>query len=535
MDDMPRLAQILKNIFYYAEVDGHSNAEIQHAIYAVITGGDTDTKPRGWGEDSLEHKAWKGGDIGKDTELWVYLPHPDEITRGNGKGYIISTLDQAFVRGVPKTSPEPSNPTVATKVNPKEIKAAKDQTFTDTVTLNNLTVGTEYTITGMLMDKSTQSEVAAKCSPVTFTADAASMEKEMTFTVDASSFAGKSLVVFETLSWTEDGESKSVGHNDYEDASQTLTVKKDEEPSGDEPYLKTEAKNTYISPAKNQSITDEVEYGGLTNGEDYVMVGVLKNKTTGETVNSKCTPVNITDAYESGVELMDFTKIDASGLKDGDQIVVFEYLYKGTKAGTPGDGTEIAKHEDINDEAQTVTVVDGKITLKKTSDIEDAEVGDVIPYEITVSSTRNIASVVDIGDYLGEYLEFVSASDGGELVDEDMKTVYWSAVEVPAKGSTTVTIKAKIKSGSGNKVVNEAYVGDDYNFANPMGSDDDSAVLGVYESSDKNGSNGNKNSTSKTKGAKTGDATRITLFVVVLILAAAFAATMIVRRRRSDR
>lgn len=648
LDDMPRLAQILQNIFYYAKADSHSDSEVQSAIYAVITGGDTDTKPRGWNEDSLEHKAWKGGDIGKDVQLWVYLPHPDAITKGNGKGYNITSMDQAFVRGITKDTPEPTEPKVATKVNPKEINAAKGQTFTDTVTLNNLTVGTEYTITGKLMNKDTQSEVtSAICEPVTFTADAASMEKEMKFTVDASSLAGKSLVVFETLSWTVDGEQKSVEHADFDDADQTLTVKeesgvsvkikkadmggkelegaelvvkgadgteidswtsttqaheitvapgeytlkevnapegyqkvtteiefsvdaegkvtvkttsvepagavevdsngvlilKDElkkdggDDSGDKPYLQTEAKNTYISPAKNQSITDEVEYGGLKNGEDYVIVGVLKNKSTGETVSSECKPVKIKDASESGVELMDFLKIDASGFQDGDQIVVFEYLYKGTTPGTPGDGTEVAKHADINDEAQTVTVVDGEISLLKTTDIKNAKVGDVIPYEITVSSTRNVTSVVNLEDYLGDNLEYVSASDGGELIGEDTQTVLWSSLEVPANGSATVTIKAKIKNGSGKSVVNEAYVADDYNIDNPMGNDDDSAVLGVYESSDENKNSKNKDGTgtSKTKGAKTGDATKIALFVVVLILAAALTATMIVRRRRSDR
>ena len=304
--------------------------------------------------------------------------------------------------------------------------------------------------------------------------------------------------------------------------------------SGDKPYLQTEAKNTYISPAKNQSITDEVEYGGLKNGEDYVIVGVLKNKSTGETVSSECKPVKIENASESGVELMDFSKIDASGFQDGDQIVVFEYLYKGTTPGSPGDGTEVAKHADINDEAQTVTVVDGEISLLKTTDVEDAKVGDVIPYEITVSSTRDVTSVVNLEDYLGDNLEFVSASNGGELIGEDTQTVLWSALEVPANGSATVTIKAKIKNGSGKSVVNEAYVADDYNIDNPMGNDDDSAVLGVYESSNNN-KDKNGTGTSKTKGAKTGDATKITLFIVVLILAAALTATMIIRRRRSDR
>ncbi|MBO6109654.1 MAG: VaFE repeat-containing surface-anchored protein, partial [Methanobrevibacter sp.] len=122
-----------------------------------------------------------------------------------------------------------NGPTVATKVNPSEIEAATNQRFVDTVYLSGLIKGVEYTITGTLMDKDTQSEVEAIAEPLTFVATAESEEKEIEFKLDASKLAGKSVVIFETLSWSVNGETKSVTHGDYDDTDQTVNVKKVEE------------------------------------------------------------------------------------------------------------------------------------------------------------------------------------------------------------------------------------------------------------------------------------------------------------------
>ncbi len=118
------------------------------------------------------------------------------------------------------------------------LTADTDQIITDTVTLSDLTPGVEYTLTGKLMDKETESVICTS-EPLTFKAENKGEVKEITFTFDATNLAGKELVVFQTLSWMEDGVERSVKHADYNDADQTVTVP--EQLTGDLVVTKTVA------------------------------------------------------------------------------------------------------------------------------------------------------------------------------------------------------------------------------------------------------------------------------------------------------
>ena len=293
-------------------------------------------------------------------------------------------------------SPEPVTPTVKTKVNPNEIEAAPDQTFVDTVTLTGLQEGVEYTITGKLMDKAEQAEVTATCEPYTFTAtaeDAAaeSVEKEMTFTVDASELAGKELVVFETLSWTVDGEGKSVEHNDFDDSDQTVTVKeKTEEPKV--PTVTTKVSPNEIEAKPNQTFIDTVILTNLQEGVEYTITGKLMDKAEQAEVTATCEPITFVataeDAAAESVEKeMEFT-VDATEFAEK-ELVVFETL-----SWTVDGEEKSVEHNDYDDADQTVTVKKapsapgtpgeeevGQFTVKKTVDASaDAET----VFEITV-------------------------------------------------------------------------------------------------------------------------------------------------------
>lgn len=96
----------------------------------------------------------------------------------------------------------------------------------DIVSYKNLTPGKEYTIKGILMDKSTGKpfEIDGKnvTSEVTFTPEKSSGEVKVSFNFDASGIkTNTELVVFETL-YREGVE--IAAHADIDDKGQTVTV-----------------------------------------------------------------------------------------------------------------------------------------------------------------------------------------------------------------------------------------------------------------------------------------------------------------------
>lgn len=106
------------------------------------------------------------------------------------------------------------------------VKADKKVTITDTIKYTNLIPGKEYTISGVLMDKTTSKALLIDGKKVTstktFRPDNANGSIEMSFTFDASSLAGKDVVVFETLRYND----KTVAiHKDINDEGQTVKVK----------------------------------------------------------------------------------------------------------------------------------------------------------------------------------------------------------------------------------------------------------------------------------------------------------------------
>ena len=109
-----------------------------------------------------------------------------------------------------------------------------NETIADTIHMTGLTAGRTYKIEGKLMNKRTGAEVPnVTVSPVTFTATAATMDKEMTFTFDSKKLADNdSVVVYETLyrtsaanaSETVPSAGKEIAsHRNINDAGQTVT------------------------------------------------------------------------------------------------------------------------------------------------------------------------------------------------------------------------------------------------------------------------------------------------------------------------
>ena len=273
------------------------------------------------------------------------------ISRNNTTIYL-GTIDDQF-EGVPEIG------TTATVDGEHVAEPAEEITLVDTVTYKNLKVGQTYKLSGILMDKETGEPLLVNEQPVTaeleFTPISSEGSVELAYTFDGSALAGKSVVVFEDLYQDENA---VASHADINDEGQTVTF--------GQPEIRTTATidgEKTAKPAEQITITDTVEYSGLTAGQEYKLVGVLMDKETGEPllvgeeqVTSEATFI---PAEPNGTIDVLFT-FDASALT-GKAVVVFETLYIGEE--------EVTSHTNIEDEGQTVTFVEGpKIGTTATVD-----------------------------------------------------------------------------------------------------------------------------------------------------------------------
>lgn len=154
-----------------------------------------------------------------------YLPNEENytVTISENKEIIEITVENDKI---------PELGTTATIDGKKEFTANGDITIDDVVSYKNLTVGKEYTVSGVLMDKSTGKAFLVDgkevCSEVTFTPETADGEVTVSFTFDGSVITKDTeIVVFETL---HRDETEIAVHADIEDKDQTVTIHPQPEP-----------------------------------------------------------------------------------------------------------------------------------------------------------------------------------------------------------------------------------------------------------------------------------------------------------------
>ena len=219
--------------------------------------------------------------------------------------------------------------------------------ITDTVTYTNLLKGETYTLSGVLMDKDTGKELLVDGEPVTqemaFTAGRASGTKKLKFELDTTGLAGKSFVVYETLT-LEDVE--VAEHKDINDEGQTIHIPAAQTTATDD------SSKINVSEAKKEiSVTDTVAYRNLVPGKEYTVRGKALDKETGEPLtdadgNELVSTAKFTAASADGSVDVKFT-FDGTAMA-GRSVVFFENVYYTDKL--------IAVHADIDDEAQTVHI-----------------------------------------------------------------------------------------------------------------------------------------------------------------------------------
>lgn len=228
-----------------------------------------------------------------------------------------------------------------------------EQTFThvggtlhDKVSYSGLKPGTQYRVTGEVMDQDT-GEGTGIVGETEFTPETSSGTTTVSFTVPPE-HAGSTLVVFEKLYAITGDDQDDVllaVHEDLDDQRQTVTV------APYEPKIGTSARDgvdgdDFLPETGEASVVDEVKYTGLIPGREYRVAGELMVRdgsetgtATGITAEATFTP----EAPDGSVELV-FT-IPADQLQ-GETIVVFERLFQDKK--------EVAVHADIKDEKQTM-------------------------------------------------------------------------------------------------------------------------------------------------------------------------------------
>lgn len=230
----------------------------------------------------------------------------------------------------------------------KEVGATEVFTLEDVITYKHLVPGKEYTVKGVLMDKSTEKELLIDgkkiTSEVKLIPEEPTGEVIVSFELDARYIKENTdIVVFESL-YSKDKE--LAVHADIEDEGQAVTVKI--------PEIGTKASvdgKKEFTANGDVTIDDVVSYKNLTVGKEYTVSGVLMDKATGkaflvdgEEIRSE---VTFTPETADGEVTVSFT-FDGSVINKDTEIVVFETLYR--------DGKEIAVHDDIDDKDQTVTI-----------------------------------------------------------------------------------------------------------------------------------------------------------------------------------
>ena len=281
--------------------------------------------------------------------------------------------------------------TQATIGEEKEATIDGPITIDDVVAYKNLTPGKEYSVYGILMDKTTGEALKVAGEEIhaesTFTPKTADGETVVQFTFDTTGLVDSTeIVAFESLS--REG-IELAAHANIEDPAQTVKV------TVTGPRIGTKATidgKKEVSTDGLITIEDVVSYKGLTAGKEYKLTGMLMNKTTGEPFKLNGEEIRaevvFTPEKSEGEVTVSFP-FDTSWVNATTDIVVFEKLSLG--------GKEVAVHEDIGDKEQTVTIIvtrpeiGTKATIggkKEAAPSKEITIDDVVSYKNLTPGTE---------------------------------------------------------------------------------------------------------------------------------------------------
>lgn len=293
----------------------------------------------------------------------------------------------------------------------------------DKVTYANLFPNRDYKLTAELHDSATGDILLdASGHPISvekhFTAQSPTGFETVEFTIDTISIGGKTVTVYERL--YDDGGSLIAEHADKSDVNQQVTVIV--------PEIGTTAVDAAdgdksVATDDKATVTDRVAYKNLVPGKEYTVKGTLHVKKTDGEGNINGEPLKVDgkpvkaetvftpDAPEGTVDVT-FT-FDTLALKDKTKLVAFESLEH--------DGHELATHADIEDEGQTVTIRNPRITTSALDGIDgdknivtddETVIVDTVKYsglipgkEYTLKGSMQVKKSDEDGNFTAEPLE----------------------------------------------------------------------------------------------------------------------------------
>lgn len=259
-----------------------------------------------------------------------------EWSDDNGSGQYLEKTDDGWKLVEFSDSADMSNSKEIGTYTDDQVKLTKD---TPVLPLNP-----DYEAIAKVMQENPDIVSCLSIQKKTFTPEEQSGTVSMDFPINSIYNEDTETVVFEFLF---KGSELIANESDIQNEGQTVEIVT--------PKLsttatdKTDGDHTLL-PSREATVVDHVEYTDLIPGKEYTIEGVLMDKATGSELivgDGKVTAVAtfVPNKANGSVDL-EFT-FDASEL-GGKDLVAFEVAYK--------DGIQIADHQDIDDEGQTVSV-----------------------------------------------------------------------------------------------------------------------------------------------------------------------------------
>ncbi|MCD8087589.1 MAG: DUF11 domain-containing protein [Oscillospiraceae bacterium] len=228
-----------------------------------------------------------------------------------------------------------------------------------------------------------------------------------------------------------------------------------------------------ISYYNNQNTATTVTIvDALDDGVDFVSASGV-DESSDEYDAASTTADYVSYTYDEDAHTVTWTVLNATPLTE--KSVTLQVMVNENAKTTESDETTatvenqatVTVGETTNDTEIVVNPIDPEEPSEPTKVVSAASeagvsganvaVGDQITYTISYYNHTNTAATVTIVDALDEYVDFVSATDGGEY-DEATHTVTWTIDSVSAFTGGTVDLTVEVNSSAETQVENDAVV-----------------------------------------------------------------------------
>jgi hypothetical protein len=310
----------------------------------------------------------------------------------------------------------------------KEISVDKEVTIIDVLTYEELTPGIEHIAKGILMDKESGAPLMIGGQQVTaekkFTPDKTGKGGvEIEFTLDTTAIQGKTLVVFEDVLYKG---RVICSHRSLESEEQSVTVAA--------PKIGTSAagigNEKEILVGKEVAIIDVLTYEELAPGIEHIAKGILMDKESGAPLmigGRQVTAEKIFIPDKTGKGSVEIKFIFDAGALAGKEAVVFEKVFISN--------VEIARHEELDSEAQTVKFYEIRLAveLTKTNSADNSLLdGAEFVLKDAAGAEVKLAKGNDGIYYPGESGSAMITTNGGKAVIDGLKKQIYTITETKA-------------------------------------------------------------------------------------------------------